>query len=287
VTLRDVGLDEIRFNLSARDYDLTPVIAAKEYIPTVTVEIPAIPEDIELVKSLLAKIESIGIDFLNLHQLSVESQNWRELLRREYHIDCSTDMGIYESEICALRLLIYACEQQLSLPINYCSHTYKARFQKRGQRIRRARTVLESSQEVTNAGFIRSLWVSDSGDKIRDLIRRMTNDACNPDLWKLNQTKTAVALHSSLMPYVDWSSSKLTIIYLESDLTLKNKANGFKEGNLEPSYRVAESVAGLGQEFFKRWHRLYIDNQNAIQGETTFKRVAAFEELESGLPDVA
>ncbi len=284
--LRDVGLNEIRFNLSAREYDLTPVITAKNYIPTVTVEIPAIPEDIELVKSLLVEMQSVGVDFLNLHQLSVESQNCSELLKRHYHIDCSTGMGIYESEICALLLLLYACEQQLPLAINYCSCIYKARFQKRGKRIRRARTVLEGSQELTNAGFIRSLRVSDSGDKIRDLIRRMTNDACHPSLWKLNQTKTAVALHSSLMPYVDWSSSKLTILYLEPDITLKEKADGFKEGNLEPYCRVTQSVAGLGQQSFECWRRLYIDKRNAKQGETTLIKLAAFEELESGLPDV-
>jgi hypothetical protein len=91
--LGDAGLNEIRFNLSPREYDLSPVITARKYIPTVTVEMPAIPEDIELVKSLLAEMQSVGIDFLNLHQLSLESQNWRELLERHYHIDCRTGMA--------------------------------------------------------------------------------------------------------------------------------------------------------------------------------------------------
>jgi pyruvate formate-lyase activating enzyme-like uncharacterized protein len=285
--LRDAGLDEIRFNLSAREYDLTPVITAKKYIPTITVEIPAIPEDIELVKSLMVEMQSVGIDFLNLHQLSFKSQNWRELLRHHYHIDCSTGMGIHESEIGALMLLLYACEQQLRLPVNYCSCVYKSRFQKRGQRIRRARAFFENFQEITNAGFIRSLRVSDSPAKIGDLIRRMTNDACQPSLWNLNQTKTSVVLHRSLMPYVDWSSSKLTILYLDPDITLKKKADGFKEGNLEPSQRVTKSVTGLGQESFECWRRLYIDKQNPKQGENMLRELAAFEELESGLPDVS
>jgi pyruvate formate-lyase activating enzyme-like uncharacterized protein len=285
--LRDAGLDEIRFNLSAREYDLTPIAIAREYIPTVAVEIPAIPEDIELVKSLLVEMQSVGIDFLNLHQLSFKSQNWRELLRRPYHIDCSTGMGIHESEIGALMLLLYACEQQLQLPINYCSCVYKSRFQKRGQRIQRARAVFKNFQEITNAGFIRSLRVSDSPAKIGDLIRRMTNEACQPSRWHVNQTKTAVALHRSLMPYVDWSSSKLTILYLDPDITFKKRAEGFKEGNLESSHRVTKSVTGLGQESFECWHRLYIDKQNPKQGENMLRELAAFEELESGLPDVS
>jgi len=64
----------------------------------------------------------------------------------------------------------------------------------------------------------------------------------------LNQTKTSVVLHRSLMPYVDWSSSKLTILYLDPDITLKKRADGFKEGNLEPSDRVTKSATGLGQD---------------------------------------
>jgi len=284
--LRDTGLDEIRFNLSAREYDLSPVIIARKYIPTVTVEIPAIPEDIELVKSLLAEMQSMGVDFLNLHQLSVENQNWRELLGRNYHVDCSTGMGIYESEMCALMLLLHACEQQLQLPINYCSCVYKSRFQKRGYRMRRARAVLEVFQEITDAGFVRSLWVSDSADKIKDLLDRMTNDASRPSLWKLNRTETAVALHSRLMPYVDWSSSKLTILYLEPDIALKKRVDGLKEANLEPGLRVAKSAAGLGQEFFECWRTRYIEKQNVKQEAAKLRELAVFEELEGGLPEV-
>jgi pyruvate formate-lyase activating enzyme-like uncharacterized protein len=285
--LRDTGLDEIRFNLSAREYDLTPIITAKKYIPTVTVEIPAIPEDIELVKSLLIEMQLVGVDFLNLHQLYVRSQNWRELLRRNYHIDCSTGTGIYESEMCALMLLLHACEQQLQLPINYCSCVYKSRFQTRGYRIRRARAVLEGFQEITDAGFVRSLWVSDSADKIKDLIRRMTNGACHPSLWKANQMKTAVSLHSSLMPYVDWSSSKLTILYLEPDIALKKRGDGLKEGKLVPGLRVVKSTSGLGQESLECWRRRSIEKENVKQEGATLRELAAFEELESGLPDVS
>jgi hypothetical protein len=89
------------------------------------------------------------------------------------------------------------------------------------------------------------------------------------------------------MPYVDWSSSKLTILYLDPDITLKKKADGFKEGNLESSHRVTKSVTGLGQESFECWRRLYIDKQNPKQGENMLRELAAFEELESGLPDVS
>ncbi len=151
--------------------------------------------------------------------------------------------------------------------------------------MRRARAVLEVFQEITDAGFVRSLWVSDSADKIKDLLDRMTNDASRPSLWKLNRTETAVALHSRLMPYVDWSSSKLTILYLEPDIALKKRVDGLKEANLEPGLRVAKSAAGLGQEFFECWRTRYIEKQNVKQEAAKLRELAVFEELEGGLPE--
>ena len=63
--LQLAGLDEIRFDLSARAYDLTPVQLSKAYVPTVTIEIPAIPEDFDRVIGLLVKFQELEVDFLN------------------------------------------------------------------------------------------------------------------------------------------------------------------------------------------------------------------------------
>ncbi|MFH1640881.1 MAG: radical SAM protein, partial [Candidatus Omnitrophota bacterium] len=46
--LKKSGLDEIRFNISANDYDLRPAELAVGIMNTVTVEIPSIPEDYEI-----------------------------------------------------------------------------------------------------------------------------------------------------------------------------------------------------------------------------------------------
>ena len=48
--LRDAGLNEIRFDLGAVRYNLKKLRLAVGCIPTVTVEIPAVPEDEELLK---------------------------------------------------------------------------------------------------------------------------------------------------------------------------------------------------------------------------------------------
>ena len=58
--LKAAGLNEIRFDISAVDYDLTKVRLAAEQIACITVEIPAIPEDAEKVADLLPALADAG-----------------------------------------------------------------------------------------------------------------------------------------------------------------------------------------------------------------------------------
>ena len=67
--LKEAGLNEIRFDIAARNYDLKAVKMASAIIDRVTVEIPAIPEDYEILKKCLPRMKAIGVAHLNLHQL--------------------------------------------------------------------------------------------------------------------------------------------------------------------------------------------------------------------------
>lgn len=71
--LGELGIDEIRFNAAATGYDNPAVMenmaAASEYIPNVTVEIPAIPGDGSKLLSTLEKWVRLGVKYLNLHEL--------------------------------------------------------------------------------------------------------------------------------------------------------------------------------------------------------------------------
>ncbi len=74
--LGELGVDEIRFNTAASSYDhpmvMENVKAASRFIPHVTVEIPAIPNDGEKLLSCLAAWSAAGVRFLNLHELIYE-----------------------------------------------------------------------------------------------------------------------------------------------------------------------------------------------------------------------
>jgi hypothetical protein len=118
-SLQKAGGDEIGFNLSTLSYDLGPVELACRMIQTVTVEIPAIPEDFEIMRKLLPDMQKIGVRHLNLHQLYASAHNYRELARRGYTIVPSVEHGpvVLESEMTALKLVREVSEASMDLSL--------------------------------------------------------------------------------------------------------------------------------------------------------------------------
>jgi len=306
--LREAGLDEIRLDLSARKYDLEPVTLAKQYFSTVTVEIPAIPEDCGLLKSLLGKMERMGVDFLNLHQLMASQFNYKELCQRHYHFLHQPNIPVFESEICALQLLLFARENTIRLPINYCCAAYKDRFQGRDRRTRVSKWGLENFEEITDAGYIRSIHVVDSPDQIDRLIRRFQEAHCSSNLWQCHQSKMEVSIHRDLVPYVDWSSAHVSIRYCKTEIGVKNPEGRMMMGNLAPQKFVVNQRNGWSLVGIESWRKLYIEKMNTkdvfrfffqnypAHGKDSIskmreeaeelKKIAFWEQVESGLPEV-
>jgi pyruvate formate-lyase activating enzyme-like uncharacterized protein len=305
--LQYAGLDEIRLDLSARKYDLAPVVLSKEFIRTVAVEIPAIPEDFDLLKGLLVEMERAGVNFLNLHQLMASEDNYKALRKRHYHFLHQPNIPVFESEICALKLLLFARQHGIQLPINYCSAANTQRYGGH-VRARQGRVVRKGFEEITSAGYIRSFRVRDSREGIGSMLRRLEEAHCPAGLWQCNERKTEVAIHSDLLPYVDWSSAEVMIVYLEPGVGLEKPDDGFVEGNLVPENSVVYNEGGWSQVGIESWRKLYMEKMNIkdvlrffsrnypaggkdtaskLQKEMReLKEIANWEELESDLPEV-
>jgi pyruvate formate-lyase activating enzyme-like uncharacterized protein len=212
-SLNQSGLDEIRFNISANNYDLRPAELAVNIMKTVTVEIPSIPEDYEIVKRRLTKMQKMGIKYLNIHQLHTTQYNYRNFIDRDYTFLHQPGVPIFESEMSALKLVKYALDNKIYLPINYCSATYKNRFQGMGERARKADLIKKSFEELTDYKYIRSLSVQDSFTSMEKIIKILLRSKCRLDLWSLNDTKTEIFIHSSLLKYIDFNKHSLIISY--------------------------------------------------------------------------
>jgi pyruvate formate-lyase activating enzyme-like uncharacterized protein len=155
--LRDAGLDEIRFDLGAVRYNLKKLRLAVGCIPTVTVEIPVVPEDEELLKRKMVEMADAGVNHLNLHQMRLTPYNFGPLTERGYIFLHGEKVTLLESELCALRMVRFGLAQGISLPVNYCSFPYKRRFQHAAARRRAALTVSVSGEVVTEPGYLRTL----------------------------------------------------------------------------------------------------------------------------------
>lgn len=154
--LRDAGLDEIRFDLGAVRYHLNKLRLAVGLIPTVTVEIPAVPEDEALLRLKMVEMAEAGVKHLNLHQMRLTPHNFGPLTERGYTFLHGEKITVLESELCALRSVRYGLEQGIPLPVNYCSFPYKRRFQHAAARRRAALTVCLSGEAVTEPGYLRT-----------------------------------------------------------------------------------------------------------------------------------
>jgi uncharacterized protein len=154
--LQDAGLDEIRFDLGAVRYNLKKLRLAVGCIPTVTVEIPAVPEDEELLQQMMPEMADAGVRHLNLHQMRLTPHNFVPLTERGYTFLHGEKVTVLESELSALRTIRFGLEQGIPLPVNYCSFSYKRRFQSAATRRRAALRICASSETVTEAGYLRT-----------------------------------------------------------------------------------------------------------------------------------
>lgn len=158
-TLKQAGLDEIRFDIGATGYHTDKLKLAVGQIPVVTVEIPAVPEEEENLKQKIFELKDLGVNHLNLHQIRLTPYNFNHLIEHDYTYLHGEKVTVLESELTALRLIQYALDEGIDLPINYCSFVYKNRHQKSANRKKHAPLVVRPWEAVTENGFIRRLFV--------------------------------------------------------------------------------------------------------------------------------
>ena len=156
-TLRDAGLEEIRFSIKPDD---TPersakvwrnMALAKEYIPRVMVEMPVMPDAEEEMTALLARLEEMGIFGINLLELCFPYHNAEAFRERGYALRYPPYRTLYNfwyagglpvdgSEMTALKLMEKAARKGYRLNVHYCSLENKHFGQVYQQNLGAART---------------------------------------------------------------------------------------------------------------------------------------------------
>ncbi|MBN2416811.1 radical SAM protein [bacterium] len=262
---RDAGLDEIRFDIGATRYHLKKARLAVDLIPTVTVEIPAVPEDEELMRAKMREMADAGIRHLNLHQLRLTPHNMRHLSRRDYTYISGRDLTVLESEWTALRLIRFGLDEGIDLPVNYCSYVYKQRYQKAAARARGARRVANPYESVTEGGYLKRVTVRAAADRIGGLDRSLRDAGHDPALWQPSSTAEPerIWIHESLLgaarPFAE------TVVFEYYDTVIRSA----------PSYYAPFTEVPLPSG-----GKLYVEKVRVGEG---FSRDPALESIEEGL----
>lgn len=212
--LAAAGLDEIRFDIGATGYQLKQAALAAGVIPHLTVEIPAIPEERELLESKLAEMQQLGVNYLNLHQLRLTPYNFPRLAGRGYTFVHGEKVTVLESELTALQLIRYGLDRGIELPINYCSFVYKNRFQKEAARRRNAALVRKPTEDLTANGHLRALALLGPGETLARQAESLRSAGVAPELWSLAGERLAFA--AELWPRLDVHGLRLQIGYSEA-----------------------------------------------------------------------
>ncbi|HXV21597.1 MAG TPA: radical SAM protein [Desulfuromonadales bacterium] len=216
--LRDAGLDEIRFDIGATRYHLKKAALAVGIIPHVTVEIPAIPEDLPLLKAKAAEMAERGIDYLNLHQLRLTPHNHAALAGRGYSFVHGEKVTVLESELAALELLRHTLDNNIELPVNYCSFVYKNRFQRLAARRRHAPFVSKPTEDLTENGYLRSLALTGSSEALRRQAATLAAREASREGWELSPAADRLAVSATLWPLIDFTGLRLLLRYAEASL---------------------------------------------------------------------
>jgi len=218
VALKEAGLNEIRFDIAARNYDLKAVEMSRDIIDRVTVEIPAIPKDYSVLKKCLPRMKAIGVDHLNLHQLMASPYCYRNFMDRRYTFLHQANIPVLESEMTALRIIKHVLDNDIGLSINYCSTIYKNRFQKMGFRKRFESLVREPYEGLTESAFIRRLAFRGSPAETRKLLKAFEESGGHRDLWFFDKEKGELLFHDSLLNLIDLGRHGLSVSYFSPQL---------------------------------------------------------------------
>lgn len=153
--LRAAGLDEIRFSVKDDDSAeqqkrvIDALRLAKQFIPSVMVEMPVIPGAQKSMQELFRRFDEVGIDGINLLEFCFPFCNWEEFSQRGftlknppfevmYDYGYSGGLAVAGSEEVILELMLWALDEEISFGMHYCSLENKHRSEIRQKNERSA-----------------------------------------------------------------------------------------------------------------------------------------------------
>ncbi len=137
-SLKKAGMKEIRFSIRMHDlakghrFTYDRIALAREYIPSVMVEMPVLPNTLEEMKDVLRELDALGVFGINLLEFCFPLNNAEAYREKGYKVKARPFHVLYDywyagglpiagSETICLELVEFALEAKLKLGVHYCS----------------------------------------------------------------------------------------------------------------------------------------------------------------------
>jgi hypothetical protein len=242
----------------------------------------------------LIEMAECGVNYLNLHQLRLTNHNFDQLSGRDYTFLHGESVTVLESELTALELLRFSLDQKLRLGVNYCSFVYKNRFQGAAGRRRAAAEIAKIHEEVTAAGYLRTLSLSGSRTDVQRQVEGLQRLDPGGRQWLLSPDGQQLHLAAALWQGEEGSGLELKLRYAEARiLPAVSYRNAFIEVPLNPQRKVAVERQAVSAEWLlgaTEWRQLEAEIAASgtlpTSGDSPMQlEMRRFEQLPVGLQD--
>ena len=245
--LAEAGLDEIRFSVKQDDEPrmLEKVFErmtwAREVIPTIMVEMPVIPGTEAFMEELLARLDGLGVDGINLLEFAYAMWNWPVFaslgltLRNPPHrvffdYTYAGALAVEGSEEACLRLMLWARRQGLKLSMHYCSLENKHRAQVRNMNESSAKVHPCYAFDYGDYFLKTALAFGDDREPVRRALRKAGCTALRDD-----QEGQALSFHPRWLPVARKALGSDAGLCLSINVMAENKGTPcLRELKVEP-----------------------------------------------------
>ena len=215
---------------------------------------------------MIRELHDAGVNHLNLHQLRCTPFNKARFIQRAYTFLHGPRVTVLETELTALELIRYALEQNIAIPINYCSFTYRHQFQRAGAHRRNSLQIKAAHEDITPTGHIRTMGLCGGKKQIGSIHQHLLSQESNTSLWRVTKDCEQLFFNAALWPLINFSHVRLKVSYSGTSLkTSVSFLHPFKEVALNKKKKVVierhieqpgiwlegEQVYSFGQEFVR------------------------------------
>lgn len=169
--LEAIGVDEVRFHptnekLVAHALKLAEFWSHEKLGFSLGFELPVLPDRIDELKRLLAILDKIGVDFVNLNELEWAPHNLRRYIERGYAID-STRPVVLGSFEAGVEIVKWAAKHTSRLNVHLCGARFKDAIQMRNRMYRKALKTSYGFELVAREGLVEFIEANTGGETMR------------------------------------------------------------------------------------------------------------------------